>query len=400
MASKGCTVEKIQGLLVEKLELYGGDYFTQIFNYLSKKSFVLLLDDVWEPLDLRQTGIPLPLGAVITKEKRKLIMTTRFLQVCHSMDVHRSIRVECLRPEAARLLFLEKVGEDAITSHPLIPKHANKVADECDGLPLALITIARAMAGNQAVEVWENTLRLLRTSKLSKVPGMDDPLPLLKVCYDYLKNPREKECFLHCALWPEDCKITKDELIQCWMGHGLLEKFDDIQEAYNQGHAIVDSLHKACLLEHVNADYYELRNIHVKLHDVIRDMALWIAHDCGADEKKWVVLVGEDGEMLTDEKSWSKAHKMSLMFNEIITVPANIQRNPNLVTSIIHTAYSLTGSDIRPVQNFHALTYLDLTNCKFLGNSFPIEICSLHMLEYLNLPDTHINSLPEVLKIF
>jgi len=90
-----------------------------------------------------------------------------------------------LRPEAAPLLFREKVGEDAIISHPLIPKLANKVADECDGLPLALITIARAMAGNQAVEVWENTLRLLRASKLSKVPGMDDPLPLLKVSYDY-----------------------------------------------------------------------------------------------------------------------------------------------------------------------------------------------------------------------
>ena len=133
----------------------------------------------------RQTGIPLPLGAVITKEKQKLIMTTRFLQGCHNMDVHRSIRAECLRPEAARLLFREKVGEDAITFHSLIPKLANKVADECDGLPLALITIARAMAGNQAVEVRENTLRFLCTSKLSKVPGMDDPLPLLKVSYDY-----------------------------------------------------------------------------------------------------------------------------------------------------------------------------------------------------------------------
>ena len=93
-----------------------------------------------------------------------------------------------------------------MTSHPLISELADTVPDKCGGLPQALITGSRAMAGNQAVHVWENTIRLLRKSKLPKIPGMGDPPPLLKVSYDYLKDPREKQCLLQCALWPEAMK--------------------------------------------------------------------------------------------------------------------------------------------------------------------------------------------------
>nr|USE06678.1 putative disease resistance protein [Drimia wightii] len=51
MASRDCTVEKLQDQVVKRLDLKDTE---QIFSYLSNKSFVLLLDDVWDPLDLKR----------------------------------------------------------------------------------------------------------------------------------------------------------------------------------------------------------------------------------------------------------------------------------------------------------------------------------------------------------
>nr|USE06677.1 putative disease resistance protein [Drimia wightii] len=51
MASRDCTVEKLQDQVVKRLDLKDRE---QIFTYLSNKSFVLLLHDVRDPLDLKR----------------------------------------------------------------------------------------------------------------------------------------------------------------------------------------------------------------------------------------------------------------------------------------------------------------------------------------------------------
>ncbi|ONK61370.1 uncharacterized protein A4U43_C08F29190 [Asparagus officinalis] len=131
-ASRGCTVEKIQKQVAKELQLpEGGDHGTNIFNFLNKRSFVVLLDDLWESLDLKQVGLP-PLGA-FGELKHKLILTTRDRQVCLDMGADPIESVSCLDADKARRLFREKVGEGVISSHPLISDLADKIADECGG---------------------------------------------------------------------------------------------------------------------------------------------------------------------------------------------------------------------------------------------------------------------------
>ena len=72
------------------------------------------------------------------------------MDVCWDMEARKSLNVECLIKDEAIYLFKKKVGETTLNSHPIIPQLAEIDAKECKGLPLALITIGRAMAGKNA----------------------------------------------------------------------------------------------------------------------------------------------------------------------------------------------------------------------------------------------------------
>ncbi|MBA0748384.1 hypothetical protein Gogos_005218, partial [Gossypium gossypioides] len=93
-----------------------------IYGVLRNKKFVVLLDDLWERVNLNQVGIPKP----SQENGSKLIFTTRSLEAWE--------------------LFQDEVGYETLNSHPDIPNLAKQVAERCGGLPLALITIGRAMA--------------------------------------------------------------------------------------------------------------------------------------------------------------------------------------------------------------------------------------------------------------
>lgn len=76
-----------------------------LYRVLTKMNFVLLLDDLWEPLNFRMLGIPVPKQ----NSKSKIILSTRIEDVCDRMDVRRKLKMECLPWEPAWELFREKV---------------------------------------------------------------------------------------------------------------------------------------------------------------------------------------------------------------------------------------------------------------------------------------------------
>ncbi|KAF2301624.1 hypothetical protein GH714_028357 [Hevea brasiliensis] len=136
-----------------------------IFRVLSRKKFVLLLDDIWRRVDLEEIGVPLP-----TRQNRcKIVFTTRSCRVGGQMEAEKMIKVEPLAWEEAWALFQKKVGDIDFDIVPL----AQDIAKECSGLPIALITIGRAMASKITKEEWEHALEVLR-SPASSLPGMED----------------------------------------------------------------------------------------------------------------------------------------------------------------------------------------------------------------------------------
>ncbi|RVW87953.1 putative disease resistance protein [Vitis vinifera] len=298
VVSKPSNVEKIQKVLWNKLQLSRDGWecrstkeekAAEILRVLKTKKFVLLLDDIWERLDLLEMGVPHP----DAQNKSKIVFTTRSQDVCRQMQAQKSIKVECLSSEAAWTLFQKKVGEETLKFHPHIPRLAKIVAEECKGLPLSLVTVGRAMVGEKDPSNWD------------------------KVIQDLSKFPAEIS----------DVVIRIETLIEQWIGEGLLGEVHDIYEARNQGHKIVKKLKHACLVES-----YGLREKWVVMHDVIHDMALWLYGECGKEKNK--ILVYNDVFRLKEAAEISElkeTEKMSLWDQNLEKFPETLMC-PNLKT--------------------------------------------------------------------
>ncbi|KAL6335708.1 hypothetical protein AAG906_039471 [Vitis piasezkii] len=393
VVSKPVSVEKIQEVILKKLTTPEHKWKSsskeektaEIFKLLKAKNFVILLDDMWERLDLWEVGIP-----DLSETKSRVVLTTRSERVCYEMKVHEKMRVKCLTPGEAFSLFCDKVGENILNSHPDIRRLAKIVVEECKGLPLALIVIGRSMASRKTPREWEQAIQMLK-SYPAEFPGIEDEVfPILKFSYDHLADDTIKSCFRYCSIFPEDHTIENQGLIDLWIGEGFLMKFADIHEARNQGDEIIRSLKLACLLEgDVSEDT-------CKMHDVIREMALWLPCESGEEKHKSFVLEHVELIEAYEIVKWKEAQRISLWDSNINEGLSLSPRFLNLQTLILRNS-NMKSLPIGFFQFMPVIRVLDLSGNGELVE-LPLEICRLESLEYLNLTWMRINKLPIELK--
>ncbi|WZY97009.1 hypothetical protein YC2023_069338 [Brassica napus] len=364
---------------------------SSIDDILGRKKFVLLLDDLWSEVDLDKIGVPNP-----TQENgSKIVFTTRSEEVCKCMNADDELKIDCLSRNEAWELFQNAVGEDPLKRHQDIPTLAKGICEKCYGLPLALNVIGKAMSCKKDVHEWRHANKVLKTSS-HEFPGMEEKiLSVLKFSYDGLKDEKVKSCFLYCSLFPEDYEITKEELIECWISEGFINGKRDEDGSNNQGHVIIGSLVRAHLLmecETKSSFFQFVFKPAVKLHDVLREMALWI----GKEEEKQCVKSGGKLSRIPDDINWSVLRRISLMSNQIEEISC-CPKCPNLSTLFLRDNKLEEGIPGKFFRFMPALVVLDLSRNRTL-RELPEEICSLISLQYLNLSRTCISSLPVGLK--
>ncbi|KAH7666050.1 P-loop containing nucleoside triphosphate hydrolase protein [Dioscorea alata] len=398
-ASKGIQVEELRKQIAKSLQLEPSTGKEDIFNVLKISNFVLLLDNIWEEVDLIDLGIINPYwddDDSTNQYKHKVIFTTRSEDVCAKMGAgEKIIKVECLEEDEAWALFKHNVNLDVIESDEKFKKIARQVMKKCGGLPLALKVIGKAMSNKKNVQDWEFILISLKNSGTSKVQGVEESLfPILKFSYDNL--PRNiQECFLCASLFRWQ---SKDDVLECWMGLGLIGDFVNLQQAYLQARYIFNILEESSLLYSYASDYVDLHDgIYVSLHDVIYEMAMWIASECGMKMNKWIVkdydwFKVEIGSSNTE--SWRFANQVIIRGNvELFPILSHqcsdllclmIKRNPCFK--------KIPEGFFRQMPN---LTYLDLSFTEI--KKLPKGIKCLVNLQYVNISQTKISSLPREL---
>ncbi|KAF3438295.1 hypothetical protein FNV43_RR21057 [Rhamnella rubrinervis] len=113
--SQNCRILKLQDNIAKALSLGSLDEIDErkraavLASVLRKKrNFVLILDDIWDPIKLDEVGIPAnEIGC-------KLIITTRSLDVCRMMNCEEIIKVEPLSENDPWELFKMHLGHIAI----------------------------------------------------------------------------------------------------------------------------------------------------------------------------------------------------------------------------------------------------------------------------------------------
>ncbi|XP_030931361.1 disease resistance protein At4g27190-like [Quercus lobata] len=331
-----------------------------------KNRHVLVLDDMWEAFALEKVGIPEPTSA----NGCKLVLTTRLLDVCRGMSC-KDIKMELLSKEEAQKLFLDKMERDVFNIPNLKPM-AKEVLERCAQLPLAIVTIAASFKPLINDYEWRDALEELRTSVIRTNNREEQVLETLKFSYERLKGEKLKQCLLHCALYPEDFKIDKQELIEHLIDEGIIERMKNRQAEFDRGYSILSKLENACLLEGGNDNF-------VKMHDLVRDMVLQVA-------SPEFMVEGHLGlEDFSDEGKWREdLVKASLMYKDISTIPSNVSpRCPNLSTLLLQGNKSLKNVPDSLFEHLRRLKVLDLSDTAI--ESLPNSVFSLENLTTLRL---------------
>jgi disease resistance protein RPS2 len=243
------------------------------------------------------------------------------------MDSQNKIKVKPLSESEAWDLFNEKLGH-GITFCQDMERIAVDIARECAGLPLGIIAIAGSLRRADDLHEWRNTLKKLKKSKCRDME--DKVFRLLRFSYDQLHDLALQQCLLNCALFPEDHEIVRKELIDYLIDEGVIERVESRQEAVDEGHTMLNRLESVCLLEGAKNMYGDRC---VKMHDLIRDMAIQILQE----NSQGMVKAGARLREVPGAEEWTEnLTRVSLMHNQIEEIPStHSPRCPSLSTLLL-----------------------------------------------------------------
>ena len=380
----------------------------KLWSRLTKgEKILLILDDVWGDINFVEIGIP----QSGNNKGCRILVTTRNLLVCNKFGCSKTIQLDLLSEEDAWIMFKRHAGLHEISTKYLLDK-GRKIANESKRLPIAIAAIASSLKGIQRPEEWEWALKSLQ--KHMPMRDVDDDLvkiyKCLKFSYDNMKNEKTKRLFLLCSVFREDEKIPTEMLTRLGIGGGLFgEDHISYEDARNQVVISKNKLLDSCLLLEANQS-------RVKMHDLVRDAAQWIANKeiqtvklCDKNQKamveretniKYLLCEGKLKDVFSFKLDGSKLEILIVTVEDEnchdmkIEVPNSFFEN-SMGLRVFHVIYhhfpkldlSLPQS-IQSLKNIRSLLFKDvnLGDISILGN--------LQSLETLDLDDCKIDELP------
>ncbi|KAI5557778.1 hypothetical protein BDE02_18G126200 [Populus trichocarpa] len=365
--SQDTSINKLQNSIARRIgldlstedeELYRASKLSK--ELTKKQKWVLILDDLWKAIEPRKVGVPIQ-----AVKGCKLILTTRLEMVCQQMDTEHKIKVSPILEEEAWTLFIERLGHQMALS-PEVEQIAKSITKECDGLPLGIITMAGIMKGVEDIHEWRNALDDLRQSRVRKDDMEPEVFHILRYSYNHLSEAALQQCFLYCALFPEDFEIRREDLIAYLIDEGVIKGLKSREAEFDKGHSMLNKLENVCLLESVKYRYGGDR--YVKMHDLIRDMAIQILED----NSQGMVKAGAQLREVPGAEEWREnLTRVSLMHNQIEEIPStHSPRCPSLSTLLL----------------------CDNSQLQFIADLFFEQ---LHELKVLDLSRTNITKLPD-----
>eukprot|EP00258_Populus_trichocarpa_P025773 XP_024441792.1 disease resistance protein At4g27190-like [Populus trichocarpa] len=289
---------------------------------------LIILDDVWKVIDFQEIGIP------FGDDHRgcKILLTTRLQGICSYTECRKKVLLSPLPEKEAWDLFRInaglRVGESTLNTV------AREVARECQGLPIALVTVGMALRDKSAVE-WEVAIGQLKNSHFPDMEHIDEQrtaYACLKLSYDYLKSKETKLCFLLCCLFPEDYHIPIEDLTRYAVGYELHQDVESIGDARKRVYVEIKKLKDCCMLLDTETDE------HVKMHDLVRDVAIRIA---SSQEYGFIIKAGIGlKEWPMSIKSFEACTTISLMGNKLTELPEGLEC-PQLKVLLLEVDYGM-----------------------------------------------------------
>ncbi|KAH9536435.1 hypothetical protein CY35_17G108700 [Sphagnum magellanicum] len=357
------------------------DYKLKLHSQFRRKRVFLVLDDVWQDKAFDSLDLAKGKGSVT-------LLTTRNLSLLERASPQ--ISQEHMTPlskEDSWSLFCVHAFRPPSNVPCELKALAQSMAKECQGLPLALKVIGRAMFGKTSPELqWEPLLKKLRESRMQERTVEEQLYEHLKLGYDLLSEDdgRLKDCFLYFAAFPEDSRIYFDEILWGWIGQGLVPG-NGGDDPRADAFCLLNKLWRRSFIESNVKISDEEDFLWFKLHDVMRDLAFYILeNDSGTPPAKQLYLYRAGQSLEEFPQEWEvilKAQKLSLERNKLKRLPRRFCA-PDLLSLVLcgNPIVSLPGSFL---SSFGKLRVLDLCGGAF--QNLPEELGDLKDLVWLNL---------------
>ncbi|KAF6987270.1 hypothetical protein CFC21_004927 [Triticum aestivum] len=367
-----------------------------IYTYLQGKKYILIMDDVWGVdvwFNIRD-AFPKCSG-------NRFVITSRIHEVALLATGNRVLELKPLQAaESWQLFCKEAFWKDQNRTCPEGLKHlAQKFVSKCSGLPIAIACIGRLLSCKQPTySDWENVYKEIELQLTNNV--ILDVNIILKVSLEDLPYDL-KNCFLHCALFPEDYEIKRRRVMRQWIAAGFVRAKDN---------KTLEEVAEECLTELVKRSLLQVvaRNSGGRLkccrmHDVIRLLALNKAREecfgkvydgSGAFSVQGTRRISIQSENIEQLSQSCGTHFRALhVFETRISI--------NLLKSILSSSrllsmLDLQGARIKMLPN----QVFDLFNLRYLGlrhtgiQNLPEAIGRLQNLQVLDAYNTELSSLP------
>lgn len=199
---------------IDKKQIKGNeDLGKSLCAELLDKKCLIVLDDVWskKPLDYIKYSFP--------DFKGTILVTTRLAKVAHTRKDDILCRMRLLNKDESWDLFCENVfGEETCPSH--LKKAGEKIVENCEGLPLMIVTVADIVSKvEKTVERWNDVAQ--KNSSIF-MDAYDQISKKLVPSYVYLPQYL-KMCFLYIGIFPQNKVIHTSKLVKFWIAEGFLE---------------------------------------------------------------------------------------------------------------------------------------------------------------------------------
>jgi disease resistance protein RPS2 len=271
------------------------DYKFKLHSHFRQKRVFLVLDDVWQDKAFESLDLAKGKGSVTLLSTRNwslldranLRITQEHMMPLSKEDSWRLFCVHAFRPPSNVPCEIEAL--------------AQCMAEECQGVPLALKVIGRAMFGKTSPELeWKPLLKRLKESHMQERSVKEELYGRLKLGYDLLSEDdgRLKDCFLYFAAFPEDSRISFDNILWHWIGEGLVpgNSGDDPRA---DAFSLLKKLWERSFIESDEEDLLTF-----KVNNVMRQLAFYILeNDSGTTLAKQLYLyrAGQNLEEFSQE---------------------------------------------------------------------------------------------------
>ncbi|OMO52054.1 Disease resistance protein [Corchorus capsularis] len=336
----------------------------QLQDALKDKKFLLVLDDVWN--DNPKVWEELNQLLIGGNSGSKMLVTTRSEKVAFAMKSHVKYDLGCLSPDNCLSLLLRSAfneGEDE--EHQNLVEIGKDFVEKCKGNPLA----AKTLGSSLYMKTDERDWHLIRDNEIWELEQRDDDImPVLKLSYN-LMPPHLKSCFVYCAVFPKGFRFNSLDLIQLWLANGLIISPSRNSEVLEYvGLQYLKELFSRCFFEEIEESVF----LYIfKMHDLIHDLALSVAHE----------------EILTvksDNISISESVRHMSLPNSNLFKPKVTQKKLRTIVCQLAVLGSICETDVGNfIMGCKYLWVLDLSFSSF--EELPNSIGQLKHLRYFSL---------------